>query len=87
MPTAPRQRSAVVAHVNSGQPLGPLSPDVPSKLVVVPLGVLWGRMPFMGEDAEAEITGDEELPQGLSGQSRLRTVVPGRQARRAWLAG
>jgi hypothetical protein len=24
-------------------------------------------MPFMGEDAEAEITGDEELPQGPIG--------------------
>jgi transposase InsO family protein len=24
-------------------------------------------MPFMGEDAEAEITGDEELPQGPLG--------------------
>jgi hypothetical protein len=64
---APQQRFAVVAHVNSGQPLGPLSPDVPSKLVAVPLQVLWGRMPFMGEDAEAEITGDEELPQGPFG--------------------
>jgi hypothetical protein len=32
-----------------------------------PLRVLWGRMPFMGEDAEAEITGDEELPQGPFG--------------------
>jgi len=58
--------------------VGPLSPDVRSKLVVVPLGVLWGRMPFIGEDAEAEITGDQELPRGPSGQSRLRTVVPGR---------
>jgi hypothetical protein len=64
---APQQRFAVVAHVNSGQPLGPLSPDVPSKLVAGPLRVLWGRMPFMGEDAEAEITGDEELPQGPFG--------------------
>jgi hypothetical protein len=64
---ARQQRFAVVAHVNSGQPLGPLSPDVPSKLVAGPLRVLWGRMPFMGEDAEAEITGDEELPQGPFG--------------------
>jgi hypothetical protein len=42
-------------------------PDAPSRLVVVPLRDLWGRMPFMGEDAEAEITGDEELPQGPFG--------------------
>jgi hypothetical protein len=35
--------------------------------VVVPLRVLCGRMLFMGEDAEAEITGDEELPQGPFG--------------------
>jgi hypothetical protein len=40
---------------------------VRSKLVVVPLGVLGGRMPFIGEDAEAEITGDQELPQGPFG--------------------
>jgi hypothetical protein len=39
-------------------------PDAPSKLVVVPLRALCGRMLFMGEDAEEEITGDEELPHG-----------------------